>query len=49
MHVDATGLYVFNNGFMGALEVITKGQRLLKAWHEALISTVEDLKLTKCY
>ena len=49
MHFNHTNLYVFNDGSMCALEVVSKAQRLLNAWHEALRFTGGDLKLSKCY
>ena len=49
MHVDDTDLYVINDGFVCALEVVTKAQRLLNVWHGALRFTGRDLKLSKCY
>ena len=49
MHVDDTDLYIFNDGLTCTLEVITKAQKLLDAWHEALRFTGGDLKLSKYY
>ena len=45
-YVDDTYLYVFNDGFMYTLEVSTKAQRLLNAWHEELRFTGGYLKLS---
>ena len=49
MHIDDTDICMFNDGFMCELVVVTKVQRLLNAWHEALRITGGDLKLSKCY
>ena len=49
IHVDDTDIYVFNYGFIHALELVTKSQRLLNAWYEALRFTCGDSKLSKFY
>lgn len=49
MYVDATDLYVFNDGTMDAHIAVSKAQKLLNAWHEELRFTGGDLKLPKRY
>ena len=49
MYADDTDLYVFNDGTMDASAVVSKAQKSLDVWHEALKFTGSDLKLQKCY